>query len=435
MKGKEMDTLNNILKRLKPEIQPQTVSVYTRHSANCSKRQNKEWKDCDCPKSLYVFQDGKNFRISARTRSWKKAEGLKREVEDSLDPVQAQLRRMKDEQQATRVTISNAIHLYLLDAETRSLTLESIAKLKIIFKTRLLCWTEQNSLVFLDQLTTMQLTRWRSTWTLAPITKRNRQQLVRNFFRFCIDQGWLKNNPAVQLTKIQVTPKVTDYFPREEFRTILKATYLFAQGAGNSKACSTRIRTLLLLMRWSGLRIGDAATLERSRLSGNTILLYQAKTGTSVYVPIPASVAKLLRNIPPGFRPNPGFFFWSGNSRKTSVVSTWDRAFRTLFRIANIRKQDGSLKRCHPHMLRDTFAIEHLLAGVPIDQVSMLLGHRSIKTTEKHYAPWVKARQEQLEKSVKMSNSVQGVERFQRPPVKARTPTRNIRTGKNIKRS
>jgi integrase/recombinase XerD len=207
------------------------------------------------------------------------------------------------------------------------------------------------------------------------------------------------------------------------------------QGAGNSKACSTRIRTLLLLMRWSGLRIGDAATLERSRLSGNTILLYQAKTGTSVYVPIPASVAKLLRNIPPGVKPNPGFFFWSGNSRKTSVVSTWDRAFRTLFRIANIRKQDGSLKRCHPHMLRDTFAIEHLLAGVPIDQVSMLLGHRSIKTTEKHYAPWVKARQEQLEKSVKMSNSVQGVERFQRPPVKARTPTRNIRTGKNIKRS
>jgi len=34
---------------------------------------------------------------------------------------------------------------------------------------------------------------------------------------------------------------------------------------------------------------------------------------------------------------------------------------------------DGSPKRCHPHMFRDTFAVEMLLAGVPIDQVSLLL--------------------------------------------------------------
>ena len=52
-------------------------------------------------------------------------------------------------------------------------------------------------------------------------------------------------------------------------------------------------------------------------------------------------------------------------------------------------------------MFRDTFAIELLLAGVPIDQVSILLGHKSVKITEKHYAPWVKARQDQLEKSVR----------------------------------
>jgi hypothetical protein len=42
-----------------------------------------------------------------------------------------------------------------------------------------------------------------------------------------------------------------------------------------------------------------------------------------------------------------------------------------------------------------------LLAGVPIDQVSMLLGHSSVKITEKHYSPWVKARQEQLAASVR----------------------------------
>jgi len=42
-----------------------------------------------------------------------------------------------------------------------------------------------------------------------------------------------------------------------------------------------------------------------------------------------------------------------------------------------------------------------LLKGVPLDSVSKLLGHSSIKITERHYAPWVKARQEQLEAEVR----------------------------------
>ena len=52
-------------------------------------------------------------------------------------------------------------------------------------------------------------------------------------------------------------------------------------------------------------------------------------------------------------------------------------------------------------MFRDTFAVEMLLAGVPIDQVSLLLGHASVKITEKSYAPFVKARQLQLQESVR----------------------------------
>jgi len=71
--------------------------------------------------------------------------------------------------------------------------------------------------------------------------------------------------------------------------------------------------------------------------------------------------------------------------------TTWPRNA-----IADIRHPDKTLKRCFPHMFRDTFAVEMLLAGVPLDQVSVLLGHSSVKTTEKHYAPFVKARQGQI---------------------------------------
>ena len=55
----------------------------------------------------------------------------------------------------------------------------------------------------------------------------------------------------------------------------------------------------------------------------------------------------------------------------------------------------------HAHRFRDTFSVEFLLAGVPIERVAILLGHQSVRITEKHYAPWVRARQEQLEADVR----------------------------------
>ena len=41
-----------------------------------------------------------------------------------------------------------------------------------------------------------------------------------------------------------------------------------------------------------------------------------------------------------------------------------------------------------------------LLAGVPIEDVSILLGHSNTRITAKHYSPWVKERQQKLEDRV-----------------------------------
>jgi hypothetical protein len=44
-----------------------------------------------------------------------------------------------------------------------------------------------------------------------------------------------------------------------------------------------------------------------------------------------------------------------------------------------------------------------LLAGVPIEDVSVLLGHSNTRITAKHYSPWVKERQERLEDRVRQA--------------------------------
>jgi integrase/recombinase XerD len=150
---------------------------------------------------------------------------------------------------------------------------------------------------------------------------------------------------------------------------------------------------MILLLRWSGLRLGDAARLERKRLgSDGRLFLYMAKTGDPVSVSLPGFVAVALRELT---NSNPAYFFWTGNGDRKTVVDDWWRTLSRVFKHADLGK------RAHPHMFRDTFAVHLLLAGVPLDQVSILLGHKSIKVTEKHYAPFCKARQDMLDQAVR----------------------------------
>jgi integrase len=166
-------------------------------------------------------------------------------------------------------------------------------------------------------------------------------------------------------------------------------------------------RQALLLMRWSGLRISDAVNLERSRLHGDNLLVYQTKTGGPVFVPLP-HVAEALRSMPDGMNPNARYFFRSGGKPR-AAIEYWSSQLRKLFKLADIRNADGTPKRCHPHMLRHTFAVRNLESGMPLEEVSTLLGHSSIRITEKYYAPWVSGRQRRLENSVRLSLIAQGV--------------------------
>jgi len=48
------------------------------------------------------------------------------------------------------------------------------------------------------------------------------------------------------------------------------------------------------------------------------------------------------------------------------------------------------------HRLRDTFAVYYLSKGMPMEEVSKMLGHENIATTQRHYAPWDKSRQDRV---------------------------------------
>jgi integrase len=124
---------------------------------------------------------------------------------------------------------------------------------------------------------------------------------------------------------------------------------------------------MTLLLRYSGLRIQDAACLERARLENEKLFLYQQKTGNPVYCPLPPFLVDKLTAVK---NDNERFFFYDGTSQPQSTVKSWDRVFQKVFATAK-----PAIKGGHPHRFRDTFAVSLLLKGVSIEIVSKLLGH------------------------------------------------------------
>jgi integrase/recombinase XerD len=105
-------------------------------------------------------------------------------------------------------------------------------------------------------------------------------------------------------------------------------------------------------------------------------------------VPIPPAVAKEVLAVANG---NAEYVFWSGVGDEESATKNWAKYLARLF-------DDAKIKSGHrrSHRLRDTFAVDLRQNGVPLEEVSKLLGHESVKTTERSYSAWVKGRQDRL---------------------------------------
>ena len=59
------------------------LTVYTRHTSKCPKKDNPTWRRCRCWKWIMGTVPGRpgSMRVSAKTRSWEQAESLARKYE------------------------------------------------------------------------------------------------------------------------------------------------------------------------------------------------------------------------------------------------------------------------------------------------------------------------------------------------------------------
>lgn len=370
---------------------PPVITIFVRHSVDCKYAGDEFEKRCRCPKHLRWSHERKQHRMSAHTRSWATAEGKKREIEDQLA---GRTPEVKPEQ--NHRTLQASIDIFLQDKKNQGITGKVVDKYtRELARLRVYCEGER---VFTVQgITRELLTGFCATWPeLYPstTTRAKVRERVRSFLRYCYEAQWIPRIPP--LTKIKIEEPPTLPLTAAEYTRLLDAVY---GTVSDPKQCE-RVHALLQLMRWSGLAIRDALTLKRGELQHDMaknlyrIVTARQKTGTHVSVPIPPDVAQELLTVLNG---NPEYVFWSGKGEEESITKNWAKYYiAPCFKAAKITSEGHMMS----HRLRDTFAVDLLEKGVPLEEVSKLLGHESIKTTERHYAKWVKARQDRLDNLV-----------------------------------
>jgi integrase len=358
------------------------LTIFRRHARNCAhKSKGRSWKTCKCPIHCEGVLGNDYIRESLDTRNWEVAQTKVRNRET------ATLIPAKEEQ--PQITVEDAIQKFLGDARARHLSNATLAKQRVLTE-QLQAFAKLKGFSRIEQFTSDVVREFRSSWKDAPISALKKFERLRSFFRFCQRSGWIAANPVEALQPPKVRQKPTLPFTGEQMEKILWASDLFSTNGRYRALNRTRIRAMTMLLRYSGLRIGDAVTLRRDRITDGRLFLYTQKTGVAVHLPLPQVLLDELKKLgETGER-----FFWNGQGKVTSAIGVWERTFKRLFAIAGI---EGG----HPHRFRDTFAVELLQKGVPLEKVSVLLGHSSIRITERHYAPWVESRQAQLEEMVR----------------------------------
>ncbi len=369
-----------------------STTVYIRHLSKCPHRNDenaRNYRRCGCP----IWFQRNRKRWSSGTNDW--SEALKKAADLESD--------QKSKTPST-ITVESAINLYLIKRSKKAKdALQAPYKDRYMLlngskrQPSLLTWAKENHFVKLRSITAAALDAWRDTWVFREnsYAMKTYNARVKAFFTWATKFDYSDKNPYDKLDAISVNEVPTLPLEPEELTRLLAAvTVLKPQH-------HAFMVTLILLMRWSGLAIGDAGCLRRDALgSDNRLRTHRKKTGEYVYVKLPAFVADMLREQK---CMHPDYFFWNKSKCQRDSHVVWiEHRLSRMYDAAGITPRGA-------HRLRDTFAVEFLNSSGTIEDLAMLLGHSTTATTWKHYAPWVKSRQIRLDAAVDKFHAAQGI--------------------------
>jgi len=238
------------------------LRLYRRHRTSCPQT-SERYRRCSCPLYVEGTLAGEYIRKALDLTSWTAATDLIARWNEA-----GEIGAVRPEVP----TVAEAMRKFFEDAAARNLRAATLQKYRNVLDKRFLQWCESKGLRSLKHLTPDELRRFRAGWPDAPLSAAKNLERLRTFFRFCHESGWIKTNPALAVKPPKVDPNPTLPFTDDEFKRLLDACDRYPikgiYNFGNRK----RLRAMVLLLRYSGLRIRDAATLQRDRNQGRKVV-------------------------------------------------------------------------------------------------------------------------------------------------------------------
>jgi len=142
------------------------------------------------------------------------------------------------------------------------------------------------------------------------------------------------------------------------------------------------VRTILLLLPRTGLRISEACNLHRRNLvqrQGHWGIQFRGKRDKQRFVPLNTPARAVLKEYFDYHPVQTWFFTGRGNG------PIGPAAVRKVCR--QLRDRHRELGKFTPHTLRHTFATHALRSGMDIRTLQALMGHESIDTTSRYLHP------------------------------------------------
>lgn len=202
---------------------------------------------------------------------------------------------------------------------------------------------------------------------------------LRTFFRFCVRDEWLEDNPSLFIA----TPKQKKYLP-----VVLSCEEidLFITGGGEDTYLGLRNRVLMEVLYSSGIRISELCGLNKEDFHVSQRALRVRGKGKKERMAFLTQGASqwLIRYLEDPLRMLGGSKHQKESDCRAIFLNRFGKRLtsRSVDRIFAERSQQLGLgRRVTPHTLRHSIATHLLENGMDLRTIQQLLGHSSLKST------------------------------------------------------
>jgi integrase len=236
--------------------------------------------------------------------------------------------------------------------------------------------------IYLDDISNRNLYRWVEFERKRGIKDITIRLWSRQFNKICRNAKRLGYyTPEIEWCDWNIKDKPIRYLTDHEEQQILKELDPSSIKDPAHKKSRQAARDIFILMVDGGFRINEASTLKWSDVDfvNGVIYLYRTKVSNDDFIPMTNRLQATLLSRQKAVE---GEYVFPGRYGGHKTIQN-NRALEAAFKRAGLTDVSS-------HNMRKTFATRLLSRGAAITDVQHLLGHASVKTTERAYAAFVK---------------------------------------------